>query len=177
MPGFNFNMRKVIKEAAEVDNNIYDNGNEIDVALAKNDLEKVFDSVEPIEGEVAVTIKEMMSDPEKLRIAHNEASDTYYIEYNEFANFCEATGTQPAGAVDLIFEFYKGQGFEMNKDNFSIVFPPKSAYTNLLETVIGYQDIAWSSHFLKDAINNGVKCTQFIDPGVGKDWLQQDPEY
>lgn len=157
MPGFNLNIRKVLEEAAKVDTSLYDSGNEIDAALSKADLDDMFEKICPISCETAECIKEHMCSVDNVRIM--KFNEEFYIEYNEFANFCEATGMTPAKAANAIFDHYMVNG--ICKENFTIVFPSRVAYTSIMESDLGYQDIVWTSHFMKSCLEAGLNCADF----------------
>jgi len=163
----NMNLRKILRESAEAVGD-FDDGNEIDSALEKNDLEEVLDKAEPIKGDVAQEIQEQMANPDYLRIICDE-DNKFYMDYNELVNFCEATGMMVEEAADTIIMHYEEE-FDMTKKNLYIVFPSKSTYMEAAETdELGYEDIKWSSHFMQDCENAGLQLTTFLDPGLEPD--------
>ncbi len=164
MSGFNFNLRKVLQEAASTDALVADTG--IDEILSKNDLVAMFDKICPISGNVAVQLKEQMSDPSSLRIVYDESTNSFFMDYMELVNFCEATHKDTKAAVDTIIEAYSSEYPDFTLESFKVVFPQLEAFTSVLKGNVGYQDIAWSSQFLGDCINKGVSCVSFVDVGL-----------
>lgn len=162
MAGFNFNLRKVLKEAAECDSLCKGN---FDTILDKADLEKIFEKTCSITEHVAQQLKEQMCNPDSLRIVYDESAEQFFMDYNELINFCEASGKDVKDAVDAIVEHYQDEYDNFTLETFNIVFPQLEAFTDIMKGSVGYQDIAWSSHFLSNCINKGLKCTVFVDPG------------
>lgn len=166
MSGFNFRLNKILKEAAEADQKC---GGECDLdqILSDTDLQKIMDGISPITGEVAGKLQEQMANPMDLRIILDENSNQFYMDYNELINYCEASGKSVKTAVESIFEAYKENYDFMTLENFNIVFPSKEMFTEASKEKVGYQDMAWSSHFLANCKNEGLRCTTFVDPGMG----------
>lgn len=169
---YNFNIRKILQEAAEKEGKISDQTvANFDTILANSDLEKIFDKSCPITGDVCAKLQEAAADPMNLTIAPGDGN--YYLDYNALVNYMEAAGySDPKLALNSIFEAYSDQAPDMSKDNFIIVFPSKDTLQEAANAVgrqssgLGYTDIAWTSHFLQDLVNQGVKTTHFIDPGL-----------
>lgn len=160
----NFNLRKVVQEAAEADPEYCPTGS-IDEVLGKSDLEKLFTNICPISGDVCKQMQEQAASPESLRIVFDEQDSQFYMDYNEMVNFCEATGLDVRDAADKIVEAYSAEFPMFTLESFNIVFPQLEAYVGALKGRVGYQDVAWSSHFLSNCINKGLKCVSFQDPG------------
>lgn len=163
----NFKLQKVIKEAAEADK-LCGGECELDQILTDTDLKKIMEDISPITGEVAGKLQEQMADPMNLRIVQDESTDQFYMDYNELVNYCEATGLGIVEAVKSISEAYVHENYNICTENFNIVFPDKKVFTEAVAGNVGYQDIAWSSHLMGDCKNNGLRCTTFVDPGIGK---------
>lgn len=163
---FNFNMRKVLKEAAENDPEYCPTGS-IDEVLGTHDLQKLFDEICPASGDVCQQLKEQAADPESLRIVFDNRNSNYYMDYQEMVNYCEASGMNVKDAASAIIKHYnEGAGLEnFTNESFHLVFPAMESFVGALKGRVGYQDIAWSSHFLSNCINAGIKCVSFEDPG------------
>lgn len=158
----NFNIRSVLESAAKCEKDSFTAS--IDDILSSNDLEAIIDKTCPITGEVAATLKAAAADPKQLKIVKckKEQLDEFYIDYNEFVNFCEANNATPAHAVAIISEAYESEGISMTPDQIHIVFPQasvmKEACACCKANKVGYSaDVVWSSKLLKSCINAGLK--------------------
>lgn len=171
---YNLNLKKILIEASEIAD---EKAMEFDTILAKNDLEKMFNDIDPISGAVAEKLQESAANPEALRIVagmDENAHSVYYMDYNELANYMEATQQSCDDAVRSICEAYHDE--PMNINNFYIVFSSKKAFleaaneeleANRKLKKLGYDsDINWSSHFMCDCKNKGLKVATFIDPDI-----------
>ena len=138
----------------------------IDDVFDKNNLEKIYDGVCPICGDVSEKLHEAELDPKNMRIIFDEKNDMYYVDFKDFGAYCEASWKTPNEALDAISEAYKND-CDINITNFSVVVPTMETFCNCNCDKVGYINIAWSSNFLMDCVNAGLKCTTFINPGIG----------
>lgn len=156
----NFNLKSVLETAAQCEKDQFTAS--IDDVLSANDLEEIVDKACPITGDIANALKEAAGNPENLRIVRDSKNPSqYYMDYNEFVNFCEARTLTPDCAVRVIAEAYNAIGVSMDHENIHIVFPEasvlKEACACTKENKIGYSaDVTWSSKLLKNCINVGI---------------------
>lgn len=157
----NFNIKSVLEAAAQCEKDQFTAS--IDDILSANDLEEIVDKACPITGYIAASLKEAAADPKQLRIVQDSNNlNEFYIDYNEFVNFCEAREVTPDCAVNLIAEAYEEEGIKMYPENIHIVFPEKSVLKEACaccrDNKIGYSaDVVWSSKLLKTCIDHGIK--------------------
>lgn len=151
---------------------------DMDQALTKADLEGIYDKAEPITGDVAAKLCESNCNPEALRVVYDESTDEFYIDFNELATYCESADMDPFLAVGEIIDAYSDNFPTISMENFNIVFPNKDTVMEILESgnELGYKDVAWSSHFLQDCVNKGLRVGGFVDPGLSRTGEYSDNE-
>lgn len=151
---------------------------DMDQALTKADLEGIYDKAEPITGDVAAKLCESNCNPEALRVVYDESTDEFYMDFNELATYCESADMDPFFAVGEIIDAYSDSFPTISMENFNIVFPNKDTVMEILESgnELGYKDVAWSSHFLQDCVNKGLRVSGFVDPGLSRTGKYSDNE-
>lgn len=163
---------------SDSEESLYGCEGDMDQALTKADLEGIYDKAEPISGDVAAKLCESNCNPEALRVVYDEATDEFYMDFNELATYCESTDMDPFLAVGEIIDTYEDNFPTISMENFNIVFPNKDTVMEILESgnELGYKDVAWSSHFLQDCVNKGLRVSGFVDPGVSRSGEYSDNE-
>lgn len=168
------------KALYESDSNesLYGCEGDMDQALTKADLEGIYDKAEPITGDVAAKLCESNCNPEALRVVYDESTDEFYMDFNELATYCESADMDPFFAVGEIIDAYSDSFPTISMENFNIVFPNKDTVMEILESgnELGYKDVAWSSHFLQDCVNKGLRVSGFVDPGMSRTGEYSDNE-
>lgn len=174
------NIGNILREAEEDyntvgnsdDQSLYGVEGDIDHVLGAMDLEGLYDKVCPITGTIASKMCEAAADPLNIPVIYDEEADQYYMDYNNLKNYCEASGLIAPGlaAMEIMDTYNESEYTHMNWDNLNIVFPSKDQCQSMLESCgqVGYVDVKWSSNFLADCINAGLKTTTFINPGIPK---------
>lgn len=162
----------------ESEESLYGCEGDMDQALTKADLEGIYDKAEPISGDVAAKLCESNCNPEALRVVYDEATDEFYMDFNELATYCESTDMDTFLAVGEIIDTYSDSFPTISMENFNIVFPNKDTVMEILESGndLGYKDVAWSSHFLQDCVNKGLRVSGFVDPGMSRTGQYKDDE-
>lgn len=173
-----YTTERTFYESESENENLYGCEGDIDQALTKADLESIYDKAEPISGDVAAKLCESNCNPEALRIVYDESTDEFYMDFNELATYCESTDMDTFLAVGEIIDTYSDSFPTISMENFNIVFPNKDAVMGILESgnELGYKDVAWSSHFLQDCVNKGLRVSGFVDPGISRAGEYSDNE-
>lgn len=146
------------------DPDMYDG--DIDPVYDKNDLEKIYDGICPISGIVSDKLNEADMDPKNINMIFDESEGIYYIDYRDFGAYCEATWNCPEEAIRDIVKAYS-ESVCIDPSDIRIVVPTMETFCNCNGSKLGYVNIAWSSNFLMDCVNAGIKCTTFVNPGIG----------
>lgn len=163
---------------SDSEESLYGCEGDMDQALTKADLESIYDKAEPISGDVAAKLCESNCNPEALRVVYDESTDEFYMDFNELATYCESTELDPFLAVGEVIDTYSDSFPTISMENFNIVFPNKDIVMEILESgnELGYKDVAWSSHFLQDCVNKGLRVSGFVDPGISRAGEYSDNE-
>lgn len=156
--GYNFNLRSVLVENGMGNVQQAVNENNIDEIISKESLLSVLESATTITDIVSTKLHENVCDPLQLRIVMDESTNSFYMDYNEFSGYCEATGLVPDVALYTVLEAYEDEFPEMTLENFHIVFPSNKAFNEAVETPgkYGYHELAMTSHFMKLCTESGI---------------------
>lgn len=169
--GYNFNLRSVLVENGIGNIQQSVNENNVDEILSKESLSSVLESATPIADIVSAKLYENACDPMQLSIVMDENSNSFYMDYNEFSGYCEATGFIPSIAMYTILEAYEDEFPEMTLENFHIVFPSNEAFNEAVKTPgkYGYHELAMTSHFMKLCTESGIAVSVFDEatPVIG----------
>lgn len=149
--GYNFNLRSVLVENGIGKMQQPVNENNVDEILSKESLLSVLESATPVADIVSAKLYENACDPMQLRIVMDKSSNSFYMDYNEFSGYCEATGLVPDAALYTVLEAYEDEFPEMTLENFHIVFPSNKTFNEAVEAPgkYGYNELAMTSHFMK----------------------------
>lgn len=159
--GYNFNLRSVLVENGIGNVQQAVNENNIDEIISKESLLSVLESATTITDIVSTKLHENVCDPLQLRIVMDESTNSFYMDYNEFSGYCEATGLVPDVALYTVLEAYEDEFPEMTLENFHIVFPSNKAFNEAVETPgkYGYHELAMTSHFMKLCTEYGINVS------------------
>lgn len=161
--GYNFNLRSVLAESAMDTIGLENISRKTNPLLSVERIPVMLES-EEVESHIAQSIENNNSDPMQLRISMDESTNRFYIDYNEFVSYCEATKLDPYAAVFSITESYDDYD-DMNMESFYIVFPKKDIVLSAIKEsdIFGYQDLLSTSKFMEICIESGINVVSFTN--------------
>ena len=136
------------------------------------DLKENLEKIPTVDKSIEESFARIYSDPDNLRMIHDEATGNYYIEYADLKHYMEAVDTEDMRvAMNQILEHFDTEAPDMTCENFYVVMPGDTTFNSLTESGnLGYDKaVRWSSELLSNTINMGIpalKKNSPAEPGI-----------
>lgn len=150
--------------------------------LDRDSVADLYESINPVSGEVSNVMKDNNKNPDSLKVAAvekdaNNESAHLYVEALDFASFLEANGYSIEEGKNSIIEHYTSDNDSLNNAELHVVFPSECLKKNTLGIENLGKSVAgdWPMQLMRGCRRYGITVNTSIDKETvnGKDTVNK----